>query len=195
MIGPLEELVSALSRLPGIGRRSAERIAFFLMQRPDEAANLSQAIGTLHRRVKRCPRCFNYSEGGLCPICRDPKREKATICVVAYPWEVERIERSGAYRGLYHVLGGLLSPDQDRSPGELTIHQLLERVRREGIQEVILALEPKVEGEFTAMFLSQKLKPLGVKVTRIAQGVPVGRDLEAMDEITLGKAIQGRFPM
>ncbi len=195
MIGPLEELVSALSRLPGIGRRSAERIAFFLMQRPDEATKLSQAIGTLHRRVKRCHKCFNYSEGELCPICRDPKREKGTICVVAHPWEVERIERSGAYRGLYHVLGGLLSPDQNRSLGDLTIPQLLERVRRERIQEVILALEPKVEGEFTAMFLSQKLKPLGVKVTRIAQGIPVGRDLEAMDEITLGKAIQGRFPL
>lgn len=195
MIAPLEELLQALTRLPGIGRRSAERIAFFLLNRPEEARRLAEAIGSVHARVKRCPRCFNLSEGGLCPICRDPRRDHRTICVVARPWEIMKLERTGEYRGLYHVLGGLISPADGVGPEDLTAGALLKRVREEGIAEVILALEPKLEGELTAMYLLERLKPLGVKVSQIAQGIPVGRDLEVADEVTLGKALRGRVEL
>lgn len=195
MIAPLEELLQALTRLPGIGRRSAERIAFFLLNHPEEAGKLAQAIGTLSERVKRCPRCGNLSEGGLCPICRDPKRDQGTICVVAHPWEIMKLERTGEYRGLYHVLGGLISPAEGVGPQDLAIEGLLGRVRAEKVREVILALEPKLEGELTAMHILERLKPLGVKVSQIAQGVPVGRDLEVADEITLAKALRGRIPL
>ncbi|NOX44413.1 MAG: recombination protein RecR [Caldiserica bacterium] len=195
MIGPLEELLQTLVRLPGIGRRSAERIAFFLLNRPEEAKRLAEAVGSLHGKVKRCPRCFNLSEGGLCPICRDPGRDRGTICVVARPWEIMKLERTGEYRGLYHVLGGLISPAEGTGPEDLAIEALLRRVREERIGEVILALEPKLEGELTAMHLLERLKPLGVKVSQIAQGVPVGRDLEVADEVTLGKALRGRIEL
>jgi recombination protein RecR len=195
MIAPLEELLQALTRLPGIGRRSAERIAFFLLNRPEEARKLAQAIGSLHDRVKRCPRCYSLSGGGLCPICRDPRRDRKIICVVAHPWEIMKLERTGEYRGLYHVLGGLISPAEGTGFQDLTIEALLRRVREEEIEEVILALEPKLEGELTAMHLLERLKPLGVKVSQIAQGVPVGRDLEVADEVTLGKAIRGRIEL
>lgn len=195
MIKPLEELLNTLSRLPGIGRRSAERIVFFLLTKPEEAAQLSQAIGNLHRQIKRCPRCYNFAEDELCPICQDPQRDQTTLCVVARPWEIEYIERTGEYHGLYHVLGGLISPANGVGPEDLTVGQLVQRVRREEIQEVILALEPKLEGDLTSMHLLRELKPLGVKVTQIAQGVPVGRDLESADQITLGKALKGRVPL
>lgn len=195
MIAPLEELISLLARLPGIGRRSAERIAFYLLNRPEEAEKLSAAIRGLRHRVKRCPQCYNLSEGGLCPICSDPKRDRSVVCVVARPWEIARIERTGEYDGLYHVLGGLISPAEGTGPGDLTVERLVARVREEGVREVILALEPKVEGELTGMYLLKLLKPLGVKVSQIAHGVPVGRDLEAADEVTLGRAIRGRIPL
>lgn len=195
MIQPLEELIKALSRLPGIGRRSAERIAFFLLNRPQEAKELSDLIEKLHERVERCPRCFNLSEGGLCPICRDPGRDQGLICVVARPWEIQKIERTGEYHGLYHVLGGLISPAEGTGPRDLTIEELVRRVRGGKVREVILALEPKLEGELTSMHILERLKPLGVKVSRIAQGVPVGRDLDLADEITLGRALKGRTPL
>lgn len=192
MIAPLEELLQALSRLPGIGRRSAERIAFFLLNHPQEAKRLGEAIRALPERVKRCPRCGNFSEEGLCPICRDPKRDQGTICVVAHPWEIMKLERTGEYRGLYHVLGGLISPAEGVGAKDLSVEALVGRVRAEGVREVILALEPKLEGELTAMLLLERLKPLGVKVSQIAQGIPVGRDLEAADEVTLARALRGR---
>jgi len=195
MIAPLEELLQALTRLPGIGRRSAERIAFFLLNHPEEAGRLAEAIGTLPERVKRCPRCGNLSEEGLCPICRDPKRDQSTICVVAHPWEIMKFERTGEYRGLYHVLGGLISPAEEIGPRDLAIDALIRRVRAEKVREVILALEPKLEGELTAMHILERLKPLGVRVSQIAQGIPVGRDLEVADEVTLAKALRGRTPL
>jgi len=195
VIRPLEELLSALSRLPGIGRRSAERIAFFLLTKPEEAARLAEAIGGLHSRIRRCRRCGNFAEGELCPICQNPGRDQKTICVVARPWEIEHIERTGEYHGLYHVLGGLISPTDGVRPEDLSVDELTRRVREEGIEEVILALEPKLEGDLTAMHLLRDLKPLGVKVSQIAHGVPVGRDLESADEITLGRALKGRIPL
>lgn len=195
MIKPLEELLTVLSRLPGIGRRSAERIVFFLLTKPEEAARLSQAVGNLHRQIKRCQRCHSFSEGDLCPICQDPKRDQTTICVVARPWEIEYIERTGEFHGLYHVLGGLISPSEGVGPEDLTVGELIRRVQTEKIGEVILALEPKLEGDLTAMHLLRVLKPLGVKVTQIAHGVPVGRDLESADQITLGRALKGRVPL
>lgn len=194
MIPALEELLSALSRLPGIGRRSAERIAFYLVAKPEEAERLMRALAGLNK-VGRCPRCHGFSEGGLCPICRDPKRDQKTICVVARPWEIEQIERTGEYHGLYHVLGGLLSPTSGVGPEDLTLSHLAQRVKEEGTEEVILALEPKLEGDLTAMHILRLLKPLGVKVSQIAHGIPVGRDLEAADELTLGRALKGRIPL
>jgi len=195
VIRPLEELLTAFSRLPGIGRRSAERIAFFLLTKPEEAARLAEAIAGLHSRIRRCRRCGNFAEGELCPICQNPGRDQKTICVVARPWEIERIERTGEYHGLYHVLGGLISPTDGVRPEDLSVDELSRRVREEGTREVILALEPKLEGDLTAMHLLRALKPLGVKVSQIAQGVPVGRDLESADEITLGRALKGRIPL
>ena len=195
MIKPLEELIAALTRLPGIGRRSAERITFFLLTKPEEAARLAEAIGGLHARIRRCRRCGNFAEGELCPICASPGRDGAVLCVVARPWEIEHIERTGEFRGLYHVLGGLISPADGVGPEDLALESLLQRVREEGVQEVILALEPKVEGDLTAMHLLRLLKPLGVRVSQIAHGVPVGRDLESADEITLGRAIKGRIQL
>ena len=195
MIKPLEELIATLTRLPGIGRRSAERIAFFLLTKPGEAARLAETVGGLHSRIRRCRRCGNFAEGELCPICQNPGRDRTTLCVVARPWEIEHIERTGEYRGLYHVLGGLISPADGVGPDDLAIESLLARVREEGIQEVILALEPKLEGDLTSMHLLRLLKPLGVRVSQIAQGVPVGRDLESADEITLGRAIKGRIQL
>ncbi|MCS7240405.1 MAG: recombination mediator RecR [Candidatus Bipolaricaulota bacterium] len=194
MIPILEQALSALSRLPGIGRRSAERIAFYLLAKPAEAERLIQVLSSLSR-ISRCPRCHGFSEGGLCPICRDPTRDQKTICVVAHPWEIERLERTGEYHGLYHVLGGLLSPSSGIGAEDLTLAHLAQRVAEEGTVEVILALEPKLEGDLTAMHILRLLKPLGVKVSQLAHGIPVGRDLESADELTLGRALKGRIPL
>ncbi len=191
MIAPLEDLLAALSRLPGIGRRSAERIAFFLLAKPEEGKRLGTALAGLDR-IGRCLRCGNFATDDLCSICRDPKRDETTICVVARPWEIPHLEKTGEYRGLYHVLGGLISPSQDIGPEELAVASLVERVQAGGIREVILALEPKLEGDLTAMHLLRALKPLGVRVSQLAHGIPVGRDLESADELTLGRALKGR---
>ncbi len=194
MIEPLEELLFALSRLPGIGRRSAERIAFFLLAKPEEGRRLVEAMTRLDR-ITRCPQCGNFATEGVCAICRDPKRDGETLCVVARPWEIPHLEKTGEYRGLYHVLGGLISPSHDIGPEELTVASLVERVRTEGVREVILALEPKLDGDLTAMHLLRVLKPLGVAVSQLAHGIPVGRDLESADELTLGRALKGRTPL
>ncbi len=194
MIEPLEELLAALSRLPGIGRRSAERIAFFLLAKPEEGKRLAAALAGLDR-ITRCPQCGNFATDGPCSICRDPKRDGTTICVVARPWEIPHLEKTGEYRGRYHVLGGLVSPSQGIGPEDLAVASLVERVKREAICEVILALEPKLEGDLTAMHLLRVLKPLGVAVSQLAHGIPVGRDLESADELTLGRALKGRTPL
>ncbi|MFO8035000.1 MAG: recombination mediator RecR [Candidatus Bipolaricaulota bacterium] len=195
MIPPLEELLVALSKLPGIGRRSAERISFYLLAKPEEARRLGEAATSLHDRVKACTRCGNFATGELCPICTDNKRDPSTVCVVARPWEIQSVERTGEFRGLYHVLGGLVSPSAGISPDDLTVDELARRVPEEGIQEVVLALEPNMEGDLTGMHIARKLRPAGVRVTRIAQGIPVGRDLESADEVTLGRALRGRVQL
>ena len=193
MIPPLDALIEQLKSLPGIGRKSAERISFHLLEAPSEkAARLAEAISQIKTAVTRCQRCYNFATGPLCSICEKANRDQQTICVVGQPWEILKIERTGAYRGLYHVLGGLISPLDEVSAADLTIDALLHRIKKEGTQEIILALEPKLEGEITGMHIVSLVKPLGVRVTQIAQGIPVGRDLEFADEVTLGRALRGR---
>jgi len=190
---PLEELIRELKGLPSVGQKTAERLAFYILSRDEaEVERLSAAILAAKRQIRHCKVCFNYAVEEVCPICADPARDRSMICVVSQPQELWKLERTGEYQGLYHVLGGLISPVDGVSPEDLRIEELLERVRAGGVREVILALDPKVEGEATAMFLSRKLRPLGVKVTQIAHGVPVGRDLEFADELTLSQALRGR---
>ena len=190
---PLERLVNELKKLPGIGQRTAERLAFHLLNRPEEEVrSLSEALVELKVKITLCRECFNFAEEELCVICRDPKRDRSAICVVSNPQELWKIEKAGGYYGLYHVLGGFISPVNDVHPEDLRIQELMGRLRRGGVKEVILALDPTVEGEHTAMYLARQIKPLGITVTRIAQGVPIGRDLELADELTLSRALQGR---
>lgn len=196
MIAPLQALIDRLKALPGIGQKSAERVAFYLLNAPQtEVEQLADAVHRIKTDVHRCRRCFNFATEELCPLCRNPKRDQDVLCVVAQPWEILKIEKTGEYHGLYHVLGGLVSPMEDVSPADLTIDALVSRVQNEAIREVILALEPRLEGELTGMQIAGRLDPLGVKVTQIAQGVPVGRDLEFADEVTLGRALRGRTPV
>jgi len=196
MIQPLEELIDRLKTLPGIGRKSAERIAFHLLNAPsEEVSRLSEAIGRLKTTVRRCGQCYNFATGELCDICANPKRDRQTICVVGQPWEILKIERTAEYRGLYHVLGGLISPLDEVGAADLRIDELIERVKREAVKEVILALEPKLDGEITGMHITSLVKPLGVRISQIAQGIPVGRDLEFADEVTLGRALRGRIEL
>lgn len=196
MIGPLENLIDQFKTLPGIGRKGAERIVFHLLSSPPEAAQkLSQAIGDIKTSVHRCSRCHNFAVDDVCDICASHKREQDKICVVGQPWEIMKIERTGAYRGLYHVLGGLISPMEEVGAANLTIDDLVRRVKEENTTEVILALEPKLEGEITGMHILSLLKPLGIKISQIAQGIPVGRDLEFADEVTLGRALKGRIEL
>jgi len=189
----LEALIRELGKLPGIGRKTAERLAFFILAQDEAAAQrLSQAITEAKQRIKQCKVCYNYSEEELCPICADPSRDRTVICVVSQPRELWKLEKTNEYRGLYHVLGGLISPVEGVGPEDLHIAALEERLKSGEIKEVILALDPKVEGEATAMFLARRIRPLGIRVTRIALGVPIGRDLELADELTLSQALRGR---
>jgi len=190
---PLEHVIHELTKLPSIGRRTAQRLAFHLLRAPREDSEaLARAIVDLREKIRLCSVCFNLSERELCTVCSDPKRDGALICVVEEPGNLLAVERMGAYRGLYHVLGGALSPLKDRGPDDLRLHELLERVGRGGITEVVLATNPDVEGEATAVYVSRLLKPLGLKVTRLAQGLPVGGDLEYTDDLTLRRAFEGR---
>lgn len=196
MIPPLEELIERLKALPGIGRRSAERVTFYLLNAPnEEVTRLSEAIGRINTAVRHCSQCHNFATGELCDICASPKRDQQTICVVGQPWEILKIERTAEYRGLYQVLGGLISPMDDVGAADLRINELIERIKREAVKEVILALEPKLEGEITGMHIVSLVKPLGVRISQIAQGIPVGRDLEFADEVTLGRALRGRVEL
>ena len=190
---PLERLIAELGRLPGIGRKTAQRLAYHLLRAPrEEAAALAAALVELRDRLRSCTVCFNVAEGELCPICSDPRRERSIVCVVEEPANLSALERSGVFRGLYHVLGGALSPLKDIGPDDLRIRELIERTRGEGFREVVLATNPNVEGEATAVYLSRLLKPLGVAVTRLAQGLPAGADLEFTDDLTLARAFEGR---
>ncbi len=190
---PLTRLIEQLQRLPGIGRKSAQRLAFHVLKTPRENADrLCDAIRDVKDRVTYCSVCSNVTDVDPCPICTDESRNSRLICVVEEPPNVLAIERSRDYNGIYHVLMGALSPLQGIGPDELRIKSLLARVDASGVEEIILATNPNVEGEATAIYLARLLKPLGVKVTRIAMGVPVGSDLEYADDVTMHKAMEGR---
>ena len=192
---PLARLVAELSRLPGIGQRTAQRLAFHLLRAPDEEAfALGDAIREVKEKVGLCEECFNLAEGSLCRICSDQNRDRATICVVEEPADVIPIERTHEYRGVYHVLGGALSPIDGIDPEDLRITELVERVRGSDVAEVVIATNPTTSGEATAFFIAESLRELDgdVSVTRLASGLPMGADLEYADEVTLGKALTGR---
>jgi recombination protein RecR len=190
----IDHLADELSRLPGIGRKTALRLTYHLLKAsPEEAHRLAEAIVSLSERVKACATCGNYTERSTCSICESPRRDPSIVCVVEEASDIGAIERSGEYRGLYHVLGGRLSPLDGVGPGELNIGGLLERLRQsEAVREVVLATNPSVEGEATALYLHKLLAPLGVRVTRIARGLPVGGDLEYADGVTIAEALHAR---
>jgi len=189
-------LVEELSKLPGVGPKTAQRLAFHLLKvPPEEARSLAQAIVEASEKISYCRRCFNFAEGDLCEYCADARRDPTLVCVVERPQDIVAVERTGEFRGLYHVLGGAISPIDGIGPEELRIRELLDRVRRDEVREVIVATNPRVEGEATAMYLANLLKPLGVRATRIASGLPVGGDLEYADEVTLGRALKGRHEL
>jgi recombination protein RecR len=191
--GPVQSLVDELGRLPGIGPKSAQRIAFYLLKAaPEDANRLAKAVLEAKERVSWCQRCFNFAEGDLCVYCRDERRDPSVLCVVEEPRDIVAVERTQEYRGRYHVLLGAISPIEGIGPEQLKVKELLARVADEGVNEVILATNPNIEGEATAMYLARLLKPLGLRVTRIASGLPVGGDLEYADEVTLGRALEGR---
>ena len=191
--GPVQDLIDELGRLPGIGPKSAQRIAFHLLKLPvQDASRLARAIDEMKARVAFCGRCFNVSEGPECEICGDPRRDTHVVCVVEEPKDIVAVERTGEYRGRYHVLQGAISPIEGIGPDQLKVRELVARLEPEGITEVILCTNPNIEGEATAMYLARLLRPLGLEVTRIASGLPVGGDLEYADELTLGRALEGR---
>ena len=190
---PLEKLVEQFAKLPGIGGKSAQRLAFFVLGLPeDEAKDFADAILDAKRSITCCPVCQNFSSGGLCPICASPKRDGATVCVVADPRDVAALERSREYNGRYHVLHGVISPLNHIGPDDLPIKELVERVARGDVREVIMATNPDTEGEATAMYIARLLKPFEVRVTRLAYGIPVGVHLEFADDATLTRALEGR---
>lgn len=189
----LQRLLDELGRLPGIGPKSAQRIAYHLLEADaEEARRLSDAIIEVKRQVHFCPICFSYATRDTCDICADMRRERTSICVVSEPRDVAAIEKTGAYHGLYHVLGGVISPMDKIGPEQLHVRELLQRLASGEVEEVILATNPDVEGETTATYLARTINPLGVTVTRLASGLPVGGDLEYADEVTLGRAIEAR---
>lgn len=191
--GPVQTLIDELGRLPGIGPKSAQRIAFHLLKLPaEDAARLARAIEEAKAKVTFCTRCYNVSEGSECSICSDPRRDATVVCVVEEPRDIVAVEKTGEFKGRYHVLQGAISPIEGIGPEQLRVKELLIRLEPEGVTEVILATNPNIEGEATAMYLARLLKPLGFRVTRIASGLPVGGDLEYADEVTLGRALEGR---
>ena len=190
----VETLIDEFAKLPGIGRKTAQRLAFHVLNLPKEQADaLAQAITNAKQTVHLCPKCQNLTDEELCPICSDPARDTHTICVVADPKDVLAFEKTREYHGLYHVLHGTISPMNGVGPDDIRIKELLARL--DGVREVIIATNPDVEGDATAMYLSRLIKPLGIKVTRIAHGIPIGGDLEYIDEVTLSRAMAGRREM
>ena len=189
----IDELITELARLPGIGRKTALRLAFHLLKAPtDDAQRLARAIVAMRERVRPCEVCGNLTEATPCAICANPRRDAATLCVVEEASDIMAIERTGEYRGMYHVLGGRLSPLDGIGPSELNVGPLMKRVGTGMVREVVLATNPSVEGEATAMYLRKLIGPLGVKVTRIARGLPVGGDLEYADGVTIAEALSNR---
>lgn len=190
---PVQVLIDELGRLPGIGPKSAQRIAFHLLKVPaDDVARLASALTEAKAKVRFCARCWNIADAEMCPICSDERRDPSTVCVVEEARDIVAIERTGEFRGRYHVLLGAMSPLEGIGPEQLKVKELFARIEPEGITEVILCTNPNTEGEVTAMYLARMLQPFGVRVTRIASGLPVGGDLEYADELTLGRALEGR---
>ena len=192
MLSPaVENLVTQLTKLPSVGRRTAQRLAFHLLSAPEDALELARAIEDVRMHVRFCRECGNLTEEELCGVCADARRDRTVICVVEQPVDVVSVERTGEFRGLYHVLGGALSPLDGVEPADLRIDGLLSRVERDGVTEVVLATNPTMTGEATAAYLADRLRGK-VQVTRLASGLPVGGDLEYADEVTLGRALEGR---
>lgn len=193
MHGIIENLINELTRLPGIGRKSAQRLAFFILSMPEsEAMSIAEAIRTVKQTARFCSRCFNITDSELCEVCSDDSRDTSRIVVVEEPSNILVVERSKAFRCLYHVLLGALSPIDGITPDKLKIKELIERVKNNPVQEVIVATNPNTRGEITAQYIKEMLSPLGIRVTRIAYGLPMGSDIEFADEVTLGKALEGR---
>ena len=193
---PVQRLVDELARLPGIGRKSAQRLAFYLLNSEEaDAARLADAITSMRREVRLCSRCYNVTAEEECSFCRDFRRNTSVICVVERAQDIPVIEKTGEFSGRYHVLGGAISPIEGIGPDQLRAKELLDRVGAEHVTEVIVAANPTLEGDATAMFLARMLKPLGVTVTQLASGLPVGGDLDYADEITLGRALSGRIEL
>jgi recombination protein RecR len=191
--GPIQDLVDELGRLPSIGPKSAQRIAFHLLKvAKEDALRLAQAIVAVKERIQLCSRCFNVGEGELCMVCTDTRRDASLVCVVEDPRDIAAVERTREYRGTYHVLGGALSPIEGVGPDQLRVKELIARVEVGDISEVIVCTNPNLEGEATAIYLARILATSGVRVTRIASGLPVGGDLEYADALTLGRALEGR---
>lgn len=191
--GALQDLVDELSHLPGIGPKSAQRIAFHLLSAdPADVERLTTAIAEVKRRIRFCETCGNVAESEQCRICRDPRRDRSVICVVEEPKDVVALERTREFRGVYHVLGGAISPIDGVGPDDLRVASLMARLASGEVTEVILATDPNIEGEATASYLARTIAPLGLTVTRLASGLPVGGDLEYADEVTLGRALEGR---
>ena len=191
--GPVQDLIDELGRLPGVGPKSAQRIAFHILQTdPDDVARLATALTEVKARVRFCETCGNIAEERLCRICRDTRRSPSAICVVEEPKDVVAIERTREFRGRYHVLGGAINPIEGVGPDALRIRELMARLADDEITEVIIATDPNVEGEATATYLARTLKPLGLRISRLASGLPVGGDLEYADEVILGRAFEGR---
>ena len=190
---PVQTLIDELGRMPGVGPKSAQRIAFHLLKIPaDDVARLALSITDAKARVRFCTRCWNFAEGELCPICLDDRRDSTVLCVVEESRDIISIEKTGEFTGRYHVLLGAMNPLDGVGPEQLKMKELFARIEPEDVQEVILCTNPNTEGEVTAMYIARMMKPLGIKVTRIASGLPVGGDLEYADELTLGRALEGR---
>lgn len=193
---PVAALIEEFSKLPGVGVKTAQRLTFFILRSPtDQARRLSEAIMRVKESIIYCSRCFNITEQDPCLICRNPNRDQETICVVEEPLDVLALEKTGAYKGLYHVLHGAISPVDGVGPKDLRIDELLQRLRKEPVREVILATNPNFEGEYTANYLQKELKPFPIRVTGLARGLPMGGELEYADEGTLGRALEGRREM
>ena len=191
--GPVGRLIEELSRLPGIGPKTASRLTFFMLRAPEsQVTALAEAIRGLRQGTVLCSTCFSIAEQSVCPVCANPERDRGVICVVEEPLDLLAIERTRRFRGVYHVLHGALSPVDGIGPDELKMHELVARVRAGGVHEVLLATTLTMEGDATAMYLARQLAPLGVRMTRLAMGLPVGGDLEYADEVTLGEALEGR---
>ncbi len=194
--GPVQRLIDELGRLPGVGPKSAQRIAFYLLRAaPEDARRLAGSIVEVKEKITWCRRCFNIAEGELCQFCLDERRDSTVICVVEEPRDIVAVERTHEFRGAYHVLQGTISPIEGIGPDQLRIKELLARVRDDGVTEVILATNPNTDGEVTAMYLARALATSDARITRLASGLPVGGDLEYADEVTLGRAFEGRRPI